>query len=147
MFNLIPVNRRGGVPARGDFFSQVVDNFFRDDFFAPFNSIENSFRVDLKESDKDYVICADLPGVKKEDIEIRLESDYLTISAKRNEETETKEDNYLRRERRYGEFNRSFHIANVSEDNIDAEFKDGVLTVTLPKRETASGEDRKILIR
>lgn len=147
MFNLIPVNRRSGVPVGEDLFSQVVDDFFRGDFFAPLNSTENSFRVDLKESDKDYVIHADLPGVKKEDIEIRLAGDYLTISAARNAETETKEENYLRRERHYGEFSRSFYIRDVREDSIDAEFKDGVLTVALPKREMAENANKKITIR
>lgn len=148
MFNLIPFsNRKNELASREDFFNHAFDQFFREDFFAPFNTAGNNFRVDLRENADSYVIKADLPGIRKEDIAIQFVNDYLTISAKRNEEEETKEDNYLRRERRYGEFNRSFYIRNVHNEKIDAEFKDGVLTVSLPKRETAAIDNKTIQIR
>ena len=147
MFNLIPFNRKSELTPRENFFNQVFDQFFREDFFAPFNAAANSFHVDLKETDDSYLIKADLPGMKKEDITIRFDNDYLTIYAKRNEETEVKESSYLRRERRYGEFSRSFYIRNVRDENIEAEFNDGVLTVTLPKRDKTYADGKTITIR
>jgi HSP20 family protein len=147
MYNLIPFNKKKDLMPREHFFNQVFDQFFGEDFFAPFNAKGNSFQVDLEEKNDSYVIKADLPGIKKEDININFANDYLTISAKRNEDTEVKEDNYLRRERRYGEFNRSFYMRNVRDEDIDAEFNDGVLTVSLPKRENTSVGNKTIPIR
>lgn len=147
MFNLIPFNRKNEVAPRDDFFTQVFDQFFREDFFAPFTSVGNSFRVDLQETDDAYVIKADLPGIRKEDITLGFANDYLTIAAKRNDEIEENKNNYLRRERRYGEFSRSFYIRNVREENIDAEFKDGVLMVSLPKKEKTITVNKTIPIR
>lgn len=147
MFNLIPFNRKNEVAPRDDFFNQVFDQFFREDFFAPFTSVGNSFRVDLQETDDAYVIKADLPGISKENITLGFANDYLTIAAKRNDEIEENKNNYLRRERHYGEFSRSFYIRNVREENIDAEFKDGVLTVSLPKKEKNITVNKSIPIR
>lgn len=144
---MIPFNKKNDLMPREQFFNQVFDQFFGEDFFAPFNAQGNSFHVDLEEKNDSYVIKADLPGIKKEDINISFANDYLTISAKRNEDTEITENNYLRRERRYGEFNRSFYIRNVRDENIDAEFNDGVLTVSLPKRENTSVGNKTIPIR
>ncbi|SDF76118.1 heat shock protein Hsp18 [Sporomusa acidovorans] len=147
MFNLIPFNKKNELTSREDFFNQVFDQFFREDFFAPFTTTGSSFHVDLKETNDSYMIKADLPGIQKGDITIHFENDYLTISAKRNDETEIKDGNYLRRERRFGEFSRSFYIRNVRDENIDAEFTDGVLTITLPKRENNATINKTIPIR
>lgn len=147
MFNLIPFGKNHPMEKREDFFNQVFDNFFREDFFAPLAKIGNDFRVDLKEVEDSYLIEADLPGVKKEDIALQYANNYLTITAKRHFNQEMKEDNYLRRERRYGEFQRSFYIGNVQEDKVDAEFKDGVLTITLPKKDTTTSTINTIPIR
>jgi len=94
-------------------------------------------RVDIKENEKEYIVEADLPGVKKEEINIELNNDRLTISVARNEEKE----NYIRKERRSGSYCRSFHVENVVEDKISAKFENGVLSMVLPKKE--SGENRK----
>lgn len=147
MFNLVPFNRKNEMAPREDFFNHLFDQFFREDFFAPFMAAGNSFRVDLRENRDAYLISADLPGMKKEDITIQFANDYLTISAKRQEEVTDQEENYLRRERHQGEYSRSFYIKNVRDEAIDAEFKDGVLTVTLPKREPATDNNRTITIR
>ena len=145
MFNLVPFNKRNDLVQREDFFNNVFDQFFREDFFAPFNAAGNRFLVDLSETKDAYIIKADLPGVKKEDISINMANNYLTISAKRSEESETVEgQNYLRKERRYGEFDRRFYVKNIQAEKIDAEFKDGVLTVSLPK-ETGSADNKKTI--
>lgn len=142
MFEMVPFRRNNNVAKRGDYFDQLFGNFFNDDFFTPANYFGNSFRVDLKENENEYLIEADLPGIKKEDIEISYENNYLTISAKRDDSIEDKTNNYVRRERRYGEFKRSFYIDNMDESKVDASFKDGVLKINLPKQ-TKDLQDRK----
>ena len=147
MFSLVPFNRKNELAKREDFFNQFFDHFLKEDFFAPLTGAENSIRVDLKETEAAYEITAELPGMKKEDISIELANDYLTIGAKREEEHEDKGESYLRRERRYGEFKRSFYIRNVKSEGIDAEFKDGVLTIKLPKLERQQNGGTSITIR
>jgi HSP20 family protein len=147
MFNLIPFGKNHPMEKREDFFNQVFDNFFKEDFFAPLTKIGNDFRVDLKEVEDSYLIEADLPGIKKEDIALQYVNNYLTITAKRHCNQETKQEDYLRRERRYGEFQRSFYIGNVQEDKVDAAFQDGVLTITLPKKDKNTSIINTIPIR
>lgn len=97
-------------------------------------------RVDIVENEKNYVIKADLPGVKKEDVEVTLEEGLLTIKAETRTETEKKEKKekgeFIRRERHFGQFVRRLNLgSNIAEKEIVANFQDGVLTVTVPKLE------------
>ena len=86
----------------------------------------------------ELVLKAELPGVKKEDIDLKVENSTLTIRGERKREVETKEDGYHRVERSYGSFARSFTLpSTVNAEGVKAEYKDGVLTVTLPAREEA----------
>ena len=92
--------------------------------------------VDLYEKDDNFVIKAELPGVDKKDITIDLKDRILTLSGERSYDNEVKEENYYRRERSYGKFQRAFTLpADVDSDKIKAEFKDGVLQVEVPKPE------------
>lgn len=146
MFDMVPFRKNNGLSRRGDDFEKLFDNFFNDSFFTPMNisGFGNGFKVDLKETENDYQIEADLPGMKKEAINIDYDNNYLTISAKRDDSIEDKQDNYIRRERRCGEFRRSFYVDNVDQNNIDAAFKDGVLKVILPKLEKGKQTKTKI---
>ena len=108
------------------------------------NNLQGNFKVDLKETDEDYLVEADLPGVKKEDITVKFQNNYLTISAKRDSSIENKKENFVRQERYYGEFNRSFYINNIDENNIDASFKDGVLKINLPKLDKENSNEKRI---
>ena len=101
--------------------------------------------VDILEKDHDLVIKAELPGVNKEDLEIRLENNVLTLRGERKFEKETKKENYHRVEWEYGTFVRSFALpATVNESAVHADFKDGVLKVTLPKKEMAKATEIKV---
>ena len=92
--------------------------------------------VDLYEKDDNFVIKAELPGVNKKDIMIDLKDRVLTLSGERSYDNEVNEENYYRRERSYGKFQRAFTLpADVDSDKIKAEFKDGVLQVEVPKPE------------
>ena len=146
MFSIVPF-RKNNVMTKKEFgLDDFFSDFLRDDFFPQMFASSNSFKVDLKENEDNYTIDADLPGIKKEDISLEYDNNYLTISAMRDETVENKEDDFVRRERTYGKFNRSFYIDNIDENTVDASFTDGVLKVTLPKKEKGI-QRRKIDIK
>lgn len=147
MFDMVPFRKNNNLARKGDFFDQMMNNFLDDDFLTPQNYFGNSFRVDLKENDNEYIVEADLPGIKKEAIDLSYENNYLTVTAKREDTVEDKSGNYVRRERSYGEFKRSFYIDNVDESKIDASFNDGVLRINLPKIDKTKISRRRIDIR
>jgi len=147
MFEVIPYKNNNRLMSRNsDDFSQLFNNFFNDDFSVPSNSIDGGFKVDLKENDNEYIIQADLPGVKKEAINIEYNNNYITISTKVDDSVEEKEDTYVRRERHFGEFKRSLYIDNIDADKIDASFSNGVLDVKLPKLNKDVVNKKKISI-
>ncbi len=137
---------------RGSFFD--VDKFF-DDFWSPArrgSSNVGAFftpRVDIKELDDHYEITAELPGVKKEDLNITLEEGILTIEAEsRQESKEEKEGRVIRQERRYGKFTRSFNLGgNVHESDITAAFDNGILAIRAPKVPESVPQQRRIEIQ
>jgi HSP20 family protein len=101
--------------------------------------------VDIYETPNELVVKADLPDVNEKEIDVRVENNLLTIRGERKFEKSVSEENYLRVERTYGSFNRSFSLPNtVSAEAIRAEYKSGVLTVTLPKREESKPRQVKI---
>lgn len=139
MFDLVPFNKR-----RDDAFGMLksLNDVFADDFFAPIKSSTMSFRTDIRESEQAYLIEAELPGFKKEEIDIDYANPYLTIKAVRKEENEeeNKEHQVVRRERRYGEYVRRFYVQDIAEEGIRASLKDGMLTLEVPKRQKTQGK-------
>ena len=92
--------------------------------------------VDIYENEDTVVVKAELPGVEKEDLKVDLKDGVLTLSGERSHEKEVKEENYYRKERAFGSFHRSFRVPEgIDPDKINAEFKDGVLKVEIPKPE------------
>ncbi len=103
--------------------------------------------VDIYETEHELVVKADLPDVNEKDLDVRIENNVLTIRGERKFENQVSEDNYLRVERTYGSFSRSFSLANtVNTDAIKAEYRNGVLTVTIPKREEAKPKQVKVSV-
>ena len=147
MFDLVPFRnrRRGEVEEREeDPFNSLVNEFFSD----AFNALDTrSFKTDVKETDEEYIIESELPGLEKDDINIEITDDYLTISAQNEEEFEDENENYIRRERRTGSFQRVFQIDNVKEEEIDAKYENGILEVVLPKKEKKTPEKKTIDIK
>ncbi|MFL0248323.1 heat shock protein Hsp18 [Candidatus Clostridium stratigraminis] len=143
MFEMIPFKRHM-LNIGDDDFGQFFRDFFNTDFTQELSNIYGSFKVDLKETKDNYLVEADLPGMDKKAINIDYESNYLTVSVKRDDTIKDEKENYVRRERHYGEFIRSFYIDNVDEDKIDASFKDGVLKITLPKLTNGNDKKKKI---
>lgn len=112
-----------------DFFDDVFDN-------SMFGKRESKMmRTDIKEKEGEYVFEIDIPGANKEDIKIDLENGYLTVSAKMNNvKEESKDGNYIYKERYTEDASRSFYVGeNVEEDKIHASFNNGVLNITVPK--------------
>src|SRR6202165_3335932 len=101
--------------------------------------------VDIYETENELVVKADLPDVNPQDLDIRVENNVLTIRGERKFESKVNEDNYLRIERAYGSFSRSFSLANsVKTEAIRADYQNGVLTLSLPKREEAKPKQIKV---
>lgn len=145
MFGLTPYERRNhDVPVLFNPFrhlEEVERNFFREGSLM-------EFRTDIKDNGDSYLLEADLPGFKKEDIKIEVDNHYLTIHAQRHCAAEEKDQqgNYLRCERTYGSYARSFDISGVKEEEISAEYKDGVLRLKLPKEAKAKSQPRQLKI-
>ena len=135
--------------------------FVRSDLYRPFRDFDNlersffyggelgGFKTDIKDTGNAYVLEADLPGVKKEDIHIDIDGDRLSIHAQRSSNKEEKDEkgNYIRCERSYGAFSRSFDISGVRSEDISAAYENGVLTLTMPKREQTVPTARRLEIR
>ena len=101
--------------------------------------------VDIYETEHELVVKVDLPDVDPKDLDIRVENNILTIRGERKFESKVSEDKYLRVERAYGSFSRSFSLANtVNSEGIKADYRDGVLTLSVPKREEAKPKQIKV---
>ena len=141
MFGMVPFERHE------DNFFDVFDNFERK-FFGNSSANLPAFRTDVKDADDKFVLEAELPGFDKEDISLDVKDGILTISAQHKEEKEDKDEKgqYIRRERRYGSFSRSFDITGIDEGSITAAYNNGILELNLPKAVPVVPESRRIAI-
>jgi HSP20 family protein len=104
--------------------------------------------VDITESDKAYEISAELPGLDEKNVEVKVVNDNLLIKGEKQEEKEEKKKDYYLHERQFGSFERCFEVPEgVDADKIEASFKKGVLTVTLPKKPEAQKPEKKIEVK
>lgn len=103
-------------------------------------------RIEVREKDNQYLISAELPGIDKNDVQVTLEDGVLSIEAESHQEDkEEKDGRIIRQERRYGKFVRSFNLgSDIEQGDIDASFKNGILTLTVPKSETKTASSRRI---
>ncbi|MGA2140834.1 MAG: Hsp20/alpha crystallin family protein [Brevinematales bacterium] len=119
-----------GLRPRGDAFSELFRHFFDDEYF------ENDWnpRVDVFEKDDKIMVKADLPGVDEKNLDIEIEGSYLTIKGSKGEDHEEEVEGYRRIERTRGSFSRTIALPeHIDQDKIDAEYKNGVLSLTIPK--------------
>lgn len=133
MYSLIP--RKGNIVRRGKDYDvfDMMDDFFNRSFYQP-TTYNRGMKTDIKQTDNEYIIEAELPGFDKKDIKLELKNNYLTISASKEEENEETNEGYLRRERRSGQVCRSFYVEGIDQEDIGAKYNNGVLEVTLPKK-------------
>lgn len=134
---LVPFNKRKTElsPSNMDFFNNMLDDFFTDGWPARRNLTCDTFKVDVREDEKNYIIEAELPGVKKDEIGISLDDGKLNISVTRTEKVEEEKKNYLHRERRFSSMQRSIYLVEADSAGIKAKLDNGELTVTVPKKQ------------
>lgn len=117
----------------------LPSRIFTDDFWNELDKpvkMDKIMKCDIYEKDNNYVIEMDMPGVKKEEINLDLEKGYLTISYEKKIEEKEEDRKYVRRERHgYTSCSRRFYVGEVDDANINASFKDGILTITVPNQE------------
>lgn len=123
--NLVPFSRNL------QHFDNLVNRLFDDSFGFP--TMPSDMKVDIKDNETAYLIEAEIPGINKEQIDIDYQSNYLTISAKSQNEVNEEKENYIRRERSSRQMSRSFYIENVKDEEIKATYENGILKVSLPK--------------
>jgi len=130
----------------------MMDRMFEEGVFRPLVSLapwtEGSLAVDMYETDDSVVVKTAIPGVKAEDIDVSVAGDILTIKAETREEEEVKRENYLRRERRFGSYCRSVTLpGGLETDKAEADYTNGILTLTFPKAEEVKPKSIKITTR
>ncbi len=149
MFEIRPYRRHGNGMTYNPF--SEMEDFERRFFGEPFGSFFRSgdiaeFKTDITDEGDSYVLKADLPGFEKNDIHIDLSDNTLTISAERHSEHEEKDkkEKYVRVERSYGKYSRQFDISAVDADGIKAKYENGVLKLTMPKKQKSLPETKHL---
>ena len=144
------------------FNENLFDNFFNDDFYMPSvfggkndplygKHAKNVMKTDVRETENSYELDIDLPGFKKEDVSLKLDGGYLTISASKGlekDEKENKDGKYIRRERYEGQCSRSFYVGDgVRPEDVNASFEDGILKIAMPKAVQPERPNNRIAIQ
>ena len=147
MPGLIPFNVRSNlVPAKAvSEFHNMLDDFFGDNALAGRNLLRDTFKIDIVETETEYLIEAELPGIKKDELDLNVDDESLCISVNRSEEVNEDGKNYIHRERRVASMSRRVRLAGAKLADIKAKLDDGILTITVPKEELATAP-RKINI-
>ncbi len=152
----VPVQRADSPEAVYDLWhdmDRVFDNFFNRFGLEPFDGAFGSIaafqpRIDVQETDTEVKVVADLPGLDEKDIQLTLSDEALTISGEKKDEKEDRGQNYYRRERTYGSFQRQIPLPGaVDADKVEAVFKKGVLTITLPKPPEVQKKRKTITVK
>lgn len=144
MFELIPFGgHRVSVYDPFRAFDEMERNFFGN----AQSNVLSAFRTDVIDTGDAYKLDAELPGFNKDDIKIDVENDVLTISAERKLENNDEKPNFVKRERFYGSYSRSFDVSGIEVDGIQAAYNDGVLTLTMPKKVETAPASRRLEIK
>lgn len=135
MAGLIPFNRRNDLMPTGfNDLQNMLDDFFSDNWPMRRSLAGDTFKLDVQDSETEYIVEAELPGVHKEHVSIALDEGRLRISVNKEEMSEEKDKNYIHRERRLSSMSRSLYLADADSQGIKARLNDGVLTITVPKK-------------
>ena len=138
MAGLVPFNRKNKElstnTGSGDLYN-LLDDFFSNDWPFRRTLSYDTFKVDVEDNGKEYLIEAEMPGVDKKDINLQLNDGKLTISITRDEINETQEKNYIHKERRYNSMSRSIYLEDSKPDAIKAKLENGILKIIVPKEE------------
>lgn len=144
MFELLLRRNNKSMLDELNMFEKNFLNVFQKDFNSFFES--SSMKTDIINNKDFYLIQAELPGFKKEDISIEIKDDELLISAKYEDDLEDKTENYIRKERKMNSYKRIFNISDIKQDLIEAKYENGILELKLPKKEEKIPQTKKINI-
>jgi len=147
MFEIVPFDRHIRRIAAMDPFRDFEE--LERSFFGSEKNLVSAFRTDVVDTGDAFKLEAELPGFNKEDIKIDIENDCLTVSAEHSNETkeEGKKKNFVKRERFYGSYTRSFDVSGINVDGIEAKYDNGILTLTLPKKAAEVPASRRLEIK
>ena len=135
MAGLVPFNRRNHLDAGFSDIYNMLDDFFNVTPPARRSLMSDTFKLDVEETETDYIISAELPGVAREEIGLNLTEGRLTIAVQREENTNEEKRNYIHKERRLSSMSRGVYLSDADPDAIKAKLEDGVLNITVPKQE------------
>jgi HSP20 family protein len=124
--------KRDIAPYKGFFGSNSIEEFFNNNFLS---NIPTNIRSNIKETNREYILEAELPGFDKQDINIEWHDGYLHIAAQQNKDIEEQQETYLRKERYSGAISRTYRVEGIQADQINAEYNNGILKVIMPKSE------------
>jgi HSP20 family protein len=144
MTKLVPFNRRNaGLLSTGfEDFHNMLDDFFSDNWW-PWRSLErDTFKINVQQNEKDYLVEAELPGVNKDEIDLSLDEGRLTISVKREEQINEEKKNYIHRESRFSSMSRSIYLADADSQDIKAKLENGVLSILVPRQDRSNKAQR-----
>ena len=135
MAGLVPFNKRNSHAVSTGFsdFDNMLDDFFTEGWPFGKSRMGGTFKIDIQENDKDYVVEAELPGAKKDDVSIDYDEGKLKISVKHCDESEEKKKNYIHKERHCSSMSRSVYLENAKSEGISAKMENGVLSIAVPK--------------
>ena len=148
MFEIIPMTNSRSFWSPFREMDSLARAFFNEPFFSEKAQIK-PFRTDIRKIENGFVLEADLPGFDKKDIAVDIDGDILTIKAERHSESENSEnkDSFVRIERSYGSYERSFDVSGINKDLISAKYENGVLVLNMPEKETVKQETKKLEIQ
>jgi HSP20 family protein len=132
MAGLVPFNRFR--PAGFEDFYNMLDDFFNDTRPIRRSLSRDTFKIDVQDNEKEYIIEAELPGVAKDEISLQFNEGKLSIAINKEENIEEEKKNYIHKERRVSSMQRSLYLADAQADEISAKLEEGVLTLTVPKQ-------------
>jgi HSP20 family protein len=145
MYGLVPINQRKLLKSNYDSYHTMFDDFFTYSWPEMRNIANDSFKLDVEDNEGNYVISAELPGVKKDEVNLTLEDGNLCISIEREEKVDKSDENYIHRERRYSSMQRSVYLVDADINEVKAKLDEGVLTIEVGKQASVS-ENKKIEI-
>jgi HSP20 family protein len=136
MANLVPNNRRNRNLATTGFeeLYNMLDDFFTDPLLSGGRASRDTFRVDVQAGEKEYIVEAELPGIKREEVQLEMNDGNLSITVQRDEKVDDESRNYIHRERRYSSMSRSIYLGDATSEGIHARLEGGVLHVTVPRQ-------------
>ncbi|MBR2068260.1 MAG: Hsp20/alpha crystallin family protein [Candidatus Gastranaerophilales bacterium] len=124
------------------------DSYFPEANYWEENETKFSIPIEVSDKGKTYELKAELPGIKKENLDIDIDSNYVIVNAKKEEEKKTQDHNYTKTELKYGEFSRTIYLPEeIDTKKAEAELKDGILTISAPKKESMSENKKKLTVK